>query len=194
MDIYFKKEIKYRFAGRELIFDVGNTLFSTYDIDRGTDMLIRTIDFDNPQKVLDIGCGYGPLGIMLASKYPTSEVIMIDRDLLAVKYTKSNIQKNQIDNATAFGSIGIEQVEDQQFDLIVSNIPAKIGDEAITKEFILKPYQLLVDGGEMWVVVVTALNRLIPKIGRKYELNVKEVKKRKGYTVYRIRKPMTVKL
>ncbi len=194
MDIYFKKTIKYKFAGKEFVFDVGNTLFSTYDIDRGTDMLIRTIDFDNPQKVLDVGCGYGPLGIMLASKYLTSEVIMIDRDLLAVKYTKSNIQKNQIDNATTFGSIGIEQVEDQQFDLIVSNIPAKIGDEAITKEFVLKPYQLLVDGGEMWVVVVTALNRLIPKIGRKYELNVKEVKKRKGYTIYRIRKPMTVKL
>jgi len=94
----------------------------------------------------------------------------------------------------ALGSIGVEQVRDQRFDLIVSNIPAKIGDEAIANEFILEPYQLLVEGGEIWIVVVSGLNRLIPKIGRKRELDVKEIKKRKGHTVYRIRKSSTPKL
>lgn len=190
MDIYFKKEIQYQFVGRELEFDVGNTLFSTYEIDHGTDILVRAIDFANPLNILDIGCGYGPLGIMLASKFPSSEITMVDRDLLAVRYAEINIKKNQITNAKALGSIGIEQVIDRSFDLIVSNIPAKIGDEAIANEFILEPYKLLIVGGEIWVVVVSGLNRLIPKIGRKHELEVKEMKKRKGHTVYRIRKPI----
>jgi len=113
---------------------------------------------------------------------------MVDRDLLAVRYTQGNIEKNHLTNAQALGSVGIEQIGDKTFDLIVSNIPAKIGDEAITQEFILSPYKHLNPGGELWVVVVNALNHLLPKIGTKYQLNLKEVKKRHGHSVYRIRK------
>ena len=189
MDHYLKKEITYSFGKRELRFDVGNPLFSTFQIDRGTDMLLRAIDYSNPKTILDIGCGYGPIGIALASKYPQAQVTMVDRDLLAVRYTEHNIAKNKIDNARALGSIGIEQVGDATFDLIVSNIPAKIGDEAITREFVLDPYGHLTPGGELWVVVVSGLNRLVPKIGRQHQLNMKEIKKKSGHTVYRVRKP-----
>ena len=61
---------------------------------------------------------------------------MLDRDLLAVRYTNINIVKNNISNARALGSVGMEVVSNQTFDLIVSNIPAKIGDEAIAEDFI----------------------------------------------------------
>ncbi len=188
MDIYFKKEISYSHGGQTLIFDVGNTLFSTFDIDHGTDILIRAIDMSNPQTILDIGCGYGPIGIVLAKKYPASQVTMVDRDLLAVRYTQGNIEKNHLINAQVLGSVGIEQIGNKTFDLIVSNIPAKIGDDAITQEFILSPYKHLNPGGELWVVVVNALNHLLPKIGTKYQLILKEMKKRHGHSVYRVRK------
>lgn len=189
MDVYFKKEIIYPFAGRKFNFRVGNTLFSTFDIDHGTDILIRAITPSNPKSILDIGCGYGPLGIILAKNNPEAEVVMVDRDLLAVRYTRFNIEKNNISNAVALGSVGIEAVNNQTFDLIVSNIPAKLGDEAIAKEFILDPYGLLNPGGEYWLVVVSALNRLLPRVGKEHHLQMKEVRKRKGHTVYRIRKP-----
>ena len=196
MDIYFKKEITYSFEKDKFKFDVGNTLFSTFDLDHGTDVLLRAISLDNPKTILDIGCGYGPIGIVLAKKHPHAQVTMVDKDLLAVRYTKLNIEKNGIHNADVFGSIGMEQIKDEHsspsgrtFDLIVSNIPAKIGDAAIAQEFILTPYEHLISGGELWVVVVNALNRLIPKIGSQYQLNMKMVKKRSGYSVYRIRKP-----
>ncbi|MDD2822861.1 MAG: methyltransferase [Candidatus Daviesbacteria bacterium] len=189
MDIYFKKEITYSFNKENFTFNVGNTLFSTFDVDHGTDVLLRSINLHtSPKTILDLGCGYGPLGIVLAKKYPQAKVTMVDRDLLAVRYTKLNIEKNNIHNADVFGSVGMEQVTDTTFDLIVSNIPAKIGDEAITQEFILEPFKQLNPEGELWVVVVNALNRLIPKIGREHQLNVKEVKKRSGHTVYRIKK------
>lgn len=189
MDVYFKKEIVYPFKGQEFKFDVAETLFSTFDIDHGTDILIRSIIPNSPKNILDIGCGYGPLGIILAKTNPQAKVIMLDKDLLAVAYTKYNIPKNNITNAVAIGSLGTEEVKDKTFDLIVSNIPAKIGDKAIAEEFIVKPYSLLNPSGEYWIVVVSALNRLIPKVCAENKIKVSKIRKRSGHTVYKITKP-----
>ena len=191
MDVYFKKEIIYPFAGKKYAFDVGNTLFSTFDIDHGTDILIRAITPSNPKNILDIGCGYGPLGIILAKNNPQAEVIMVDRDLLAVRYANNNIVKNNITNATALGSLGMEAIRNKMFDLIVSNIPAKLGDEAIKQEFILDPYGQLNSNGDYWIVVVSALNRLIPRIAREHHFDMKEIRKRRGHTVYKIKKSVS---
>lgn len=190
MDVYFKKEIIYPFEGEKFRFDVGETLFSTFDIDHGTDMLLRSMSPEKvPLKILDLGCGYGPIGIVLGNKYPEAKVVMVDKDLLAVRYAQYNLQKNSVNNVTVLGSVGMEAISDQTFDLIVSNVPAKIGDEAITQEFILEPYQNLNLGGELWIVVVKSLNRLISKVARQNQLNLKEIKGRKGHTVYRLKHP-----
>lgn len=188
MDPYFKKEITYDFAREKFKFDVGETLFSTFALDHGTDVLLRSVITNNPKTILDLGCGYGPIGIILAKKHPQAEVILVDKDLLAVRFTQKNVLKNNIPNAKVIGSIGMEEVLDQNFDLIVSNIPAKIGDLAITQDFILAPVKQLNPGGELWVVVINALNRLIPKIARVNNLHLKEIKKRSGHTVYMIKK------
>jgi 16S rRNA (guanine1207-N2)-methyltransferase len=188
MDLYYKKEISYKFSGHMLRFNAGITLFSTFDIDHGTDVLLRHIDIKPPKSILDIGCGCGIIGICLAKKYPKASVTCVDRDLLAVKYTNDNVVKNELENCKAIGSIGMEAVGDEKFDLIVSNVPAKIGDEAITHDFILTPLEHLNPGGTLWIVVVTALNRLIPKVGRTYDLKMREVKKRTGHSVYCIQK------
>jgi 16S rRNA (guanine1207-N2)-methyltransferase len=188
MDSYFKKEIIYSYKGIKFVFDVGITLFSTFAIDHGTDMLVRHMILNNPKTILDIGCGYGPIGIILAKTNPKAQVTMLDADLLAVRYTNINIRKNDISNAIALGSVGMEQVLDKHFDLIVSNIPAKIGDEAITQEFIMTPYAHLNPGGELWIVVVSALNHLIPRIGPKHNLNMKLIRKSKGHSLYRFKR------
>lgn len=189
MDQYYKKDITYSFAGQTFTFAIANTLFSSFNLDHGTDILIRAITPSKPKSILDIGSGYGPLGIMLAKIHPQAEVMMVDRDLLAVRYSNINIAKNNITNATAQGGLGVETVKNKSFDLIVSNIPAKIGDGAITQEFILDPYEKLSPGGEYWIVVVSALNRLIPRVGKEHKLDMKEIRKRRGHTVYRIKKP-----
>lgn len=190
MDVYFKKEICYSFGEEKFIFNIANTLFSTFDLDHGTDILIRAITPSNPKSILDLGCGYGPLGIILAKNNPEAEVVMVDRDLLALRYTKYNIAKNNITNTVVLGSLGIEEVKEKTFDLIVSNIPAKIGDEAIAKEFIVDPYKLLNFNGEYWIVVVSALNRLIPSVCSRNNIKCKKIRKRKGHTVYKLKKPV----
>ena len=113
MDVYFKKEISYLFGKEEFKFDVAETLFSTFDIDHGTDILIRAITLSKPKSILDLGCGYGPLGIILAKNNPEAKVVMVDKDLLAVRYAKYNIAKNNITNAVVLGSLGVEEVKDK---------------------------------------------------------------------------------
>jgi 16S rRNA G1207 methylase RsmC len=85
----------------------------------------------------------------------------------------------------------MESVPDLPYDLIVSNIPAKLGDVGIEQEFFLTPYERLVPGGDYWFVVVSGLNHLIPRLGQRHNLNLKEIKKRAGHSVYRLHKPAT---
>lgn len=188
MDSYFKKQVEYTFANKRLVFNVAETLFSSFAIDHGTDILIRNITTSNPKTILDLGCGYGPIGIALASKFPHSQVVMLDKDLLAIRYSQLNIQENNIGNAEAIGSVGMEAVQGKTFDLIVSNIPAKIGHQAIIQEFILTSYKYLNPNGELWIVVVNALNHLIPRIEMLPNQRMQKAKKRKDHTVYKVRK------
>lgn len=186
VDVYYKKRIPYTCRGQTFAFDVAHTLFSSYQVDEGTDLFLRTIEPASPQTILDLGCGCGVIGIVLARWFPQARVILADRDLLAVRYARHNAALNQTTNVEVTGSVGFEHIPDLPFDLIVSNIPAKIGDEAIEREFLLDPLDHLRPGGDYWFVVVSGLNRLIPVLGRRHNLRLKEVKKRAGHTVYHI--------
>jgi 16S rRNA (guanine1207-N2)-methyltransferase len=191
MDPYFKKQITYKHNGHEFLFDIGHTLFSSFDVDQGTDIFLRFLAPSQPRTILDLGCGYGPIGIILARQYPDAQVIMADKDLLAVRYAQYNITHNAITNATVVGSVGLENVPDLPYDLIVSNIPAKVGDLAIEHEFLLAPYERLQPSGDYWFVIVSGLNHLIPRLGQRHQLRLKEVKKRAGHSVYHLHKPAT---
>jgi 16S rRNA G1207 methylase RsmC len=189
VDNYYKKRIAYTCKGERFSFDIAHTLFSSFEVDDGTDLLLRTLNVPPPDTILDLGCGAGVIGIVLNRFFPQTQVVMADKDLLAVRYARHNIALNGIERALVLGSVGLEHVPDIRFDLIVSNIPAKIGDLAIEQEFILAPLERLRPGGDYWFVTVSGLNRLIPGIGSRHGLRLKEVKKRSGYTVYHLRKP-----
>jgi 16S rRNA G1207 methylase RsmC len=188
-DVYFKKRIDYYCRGQSFAFDVAHTLFSSYQIDEGTDLFLRTIDVPAPRSIIDMGCGCGVIGIVLARLFPEARVMSLDRDLLAVRYTHHNAALNQTPNVTAIGSVGLECAPAEPVDLIVANIPAKIGDDAIEREFMLGPLERLRPGGNYWFVVVSGLNHLIPGLGTRHRLKLKQVKKRAGHAVYHLYKP-----
>ncbi|MFV9505115.1 MAG: class I SAM-dependent methyltransferase [Oscillochloridaceae bacterium umkhey_bin13] len=186
-DPYLKKRLAYSHRGQQLAFDVGHTLFSSFQVDDGSDLLLRTLEpAQPPTQILDLGCGVGVLGITLAKRWPSAQVLMADVNLLAVRYAQANCALNGVTNAQVQGSVGLEHVPPGPYDLIVSNIPAKIGDLAIEQEFVLGPLTCLAPGGEYWFVVVSGLNHLIPRLGPRHDLRLKEIKKRAGYTVYRL--------
>ena len=188
-DVYFKKRIDYFCRGESFKFDVAHTLFSSYQVDEGTDLFLRTIDVIAPRTILDMGTGCGVIAIALVRLFPAARVYALDRDLLAVRYARHNAELNATPNVSVLGSVGLEHAPAEPFDLIVSNIPAKIGDEAIEREFVLAPLERLRPGGDYWFVVVSGLNHLIPGIGTRRGLKLKQVKKRAGHAVYHLHKP-----
>lgn len=189
-DPYFKKRIPFTVDGERFEFDVSQLLFSSFQIDVGTALLLRALEpATTPRRVLDLGCGYGPLGVVLARRFPHAQVTLTDVDLLAVRYARRNCELNGVAaNTQVVGSVGLEAVPEGAYDLIVSNIPAKAGDAAIERDFVLAPRGRLAEGGEYWFVVVSGLNRLIPKLGRTHNLDLKQIRKRSGHSVYRLRR------
>ncbi|HEU4322548.1 MAG TPA: methyltransferase [Roseiflexaceae bacterium] len=189
-DIYFKKRLHYALHRQQFLFDTGELLFSTDEIDQGTQLLLRHVIDATPDAhaVLDIGCGYGVIGVVLARLHPEARVVLCDKDLLAVRYTRHNIALNGAANAEVFASIGVGGVPQQPYDLILSNIPGHIGDRAILADFVLGPLALLAPGGSYWVVVVTPLAALLERIRDEHQIPVEEIARRKAHVVYRIRK------
>lgn len=100
-DPYFKRRLTYHVAGYRLQFDTAALLSSAHEIDPGIDMLLKTLVpmlSQPPQTVLDLGCNYGNLGLALAKLFPTAQVTLMDKDLLALRYTRLNCVLNGIEN------------------------------------------------------------------------------------------------
>ena len=187
-DVYFKKRINYALLGQPFAFDVAELLFSSHEVDTGSQFLLRKLLATelNPRSILDLGCGYGVLGIVLASRFPDARVVLSDKDLLAVHYTEHNILLNGNTNARVFGSIGIDHLPPAEYDLIVSNIPGHIGDVAIEHDFLLRPLERLVRGGTYAFVVVNPLRELVEDVAQRHELALEMLGDRTAHAVYRI--------
>jgi len=136
-------------------------LFSAKGVDEGTALLLNELALLPPaSRVLDFGCGYGALGLALAALWPEAEVVLIDKDLLAVEACASNIDDNGLSNARAVLSPGFRDAPDGPYDLIVANLPAQAGNEALD-EILLDSWQRLTPGGSLVVVTVKGLRRYI---------------------------------
>src|SRR5580704_10525167 len=117
-------------AGQKLDFFSTWGLFSPKTIDEGTTLLASYMKIAPDATVLDLGCGYGPLGLAAARLAPHGSVHLVDKDFVAVAYAQKNIVHNNVPNARAYLSNGFDQVPgDIKFDVILSNVPAKIGHE-----------------------------------------------------------------
>ncbi len=140
-------------------------LFSARALDEGTALLLDELDALDPMpRVLDIGCGYGAIGLTLAARWPASRIDMVDTDIRAVEATSGNIQRNRLDNATVTLSDGIRELRQHAstYDLVVSNLPAQAGNDAID-QLLLDAYDALRNGGSLAVVAVNGLRRYLQR-------------------------------
>ncbi len=150
-DLYFKKMVELRHAGITLHLQVAQELFSSHQVDRGTRFLLRTlVDIPYGLKVLDLGCGYGPIGLALRAN-GAGEVHLVDRDALAVAYTRQNVALNRLDGVKVYGSLGYDDVPMRDFDLIAANLPGKAGPPVLAALLNDARYYLATGG---WVAIV----------------------------------------
>lgn len=187
VDAYFKKTVSYNYRGHNLQFNVSQALFSSQDIDIGTQRLLRTLTsekFNVFSKLLDLGCGYGPIGIALKTIYPQGIVHMVDRDALALDYSRKNAELNNLRDIKIYSSLGYDDIVETDFDLIVSNIPAKVGNPILSyilqdAKFYLKPE------GRVAVVVTDTIEQYVGKVlSSDPNINILFHKKWPGHSVF----------
>mgnify|MGYP000095648787 CR=1 FL=1 len=192
-DVYYKKTIDFYHSGRPgkhghtLHFHVAQDLFSSHQIDVGTARLLRSLTDTLPfAKILDLGCGYGPLGLTLKALYPESIVHAVDRDALAVEYTRQNAELNGLAGITAYGSLGYDDVREQDFDLIISNIPGKAG-ETVILSLLRDAVHFLKPGGLVAIVVVAPLAAIVAQALDDPGIEIVFQEARSGHAIFHYR-------
>ncbi|MDF1598065.1 MAG: methyltransferase [Acidimicrobiia bacterium] len=185
---HFKKFVTLRVGGTLLELAVAHDLFSSHAVDAGSKLLLRTlVTIDPPASILDVGCGYGPIGLALKATFPDARLEMIDRDALAVSFASANASRNEIEDTTAYGSLGYDSVgPHHRFDLIVANLPGKAGS-AVIEELLLGAGRVLRPGGKAAVVAVAALNDLVADVLENSRAEVLLREEARDYTVFHFR-------
>jgi len=143
----FETEIK----GISLQFHTDETVFSPGAVDRGTLAMLSTVEFTGEDKVLDLGCGYGVVGILAAKCIGSEKVTMLDIDEAAVDLARENARQNGVEGCRILQSDGFHQLEEKDFTLILSNPPYHV-DFSVPKHFIEKGFNRLTVGGRMVMV------------------------------------------
>jgi 16S rRNA G1207 methylase RsmC len=159
LEPHVKKTVTLSLGGHRLELRVAQDLFSSHEVDVGTRLLLRTLavpEHETRRLILDLGCGYGPIGLGLRAIGDGRMVQMVDRDALAVAFSRENAALNRLDDIEVYGSLGYADVQASGFDLIVSNIPAKAG-LPVVEHLLLAGADLLAPDGLVAIVAIAPL-------------------------------------
>lgn len=165
-------------------------VFSKSGVDFGSRLLIEHADIPPGSRVLDVGCGYGPIGLAIAATVPGVHVTLIDINERAVALARENARRNGIRNVTIEVSDLFEAVGGQTFDAVLTNPPIRAG-KAVVHRIFAESYDALVPGGVLWVVIQKKQGA--PSAAAKLEElfgggRVREAAREKGYRILRAEK------
>lgn len=161
MSHYFKNDenLKHNVESYDLTIDqtafrffTDDGVFSKSGLDFGTRFLLESLPIDDTiHNVLDMGCGYGPIGIYIAKKYPNMHVTMVDVNRRALDLVNQNIEANQVKNIKVIESDLFKAVTNT-YDLIITNPPIRAGKKVVFALY-EQAYQHLNALGQLAVVI-----------------------------------------
>lgn len=179
----------YSYDNHNLNLTTDTGVFSKGKIDFGSDLLVTTFLKANPpgptKNIIDVGCGYGPIGLMVAKVAPHHQVTMVDVNQRALALAKRNKQKNHIENVEIVESDGLTQVEDATFDFVLTNPPIRAG-KTVVHQILTDASSKLKQEGALYVVIQKKQG--MPSAKKKMQEvfeNVEVVEKSKGYYILR---------
>ncbi|MGL1891329.1 MAG: class I SAM-dependent methyltransferase [Spirochaetaceae bacterium] len=184
---YINKQVVLNYNKQQLNFNLSQALFSSFSIDAGTNMLLKTViketDLKGIKSLYDVGCGVGVIGLALKKSCPNiTEVVVQDRDSLAVEFTKVNAELNNIEDITFSVDLALKDVEDKKFDLLLSNIPAKAGEKVLI-DFLSRSGSFLTENGKCCVVIVASLAKFAESTLKNAGCEILHKEYNKQYTV-----------
>ena len=183
------KKKKYKFnatiLGLKLEFITASGIFSPREIDMGSYTLMLHMQLRARQRVLDLGCGYGAIGIVAAKLFRSSEIVLVDINERAVSCARGNIKTNGVTNAVAKQSFFFSGLKNELFDVILLNPPQTAGLDTCYK-LIEGSLDHLNSGGSLQMVVRRRKGgeRLSQKMEEVFG-NVEVIGKKAGYWVYK---------
>ena len=181
--------IKTVLRDQQLSFSTSWGIFSPREIDAGSKMLLDYVEVEPSMDCLDLGCGYGVLGITLAKLAADGSTKLLDKDYVAVEFANKNVALNNLTNCRASLSNGFSALkDDERFDIIVSNLPAKVGNELLDL-FMYDAMHHLKPGGRFYVVTITGLRKFVQRRFKDIFGNYKKHKQNNAYTVASATKP-----
>lgn len=175
-------ELRVELLGEKMTFLTDAGVFSKKMVDFGSQLLLKCLEVNQGETVLDVGCGYGPLGLSLVKAYGV-QATMVDINNRALDLARQNAERNKVE-ATIFQSNIYEQVEGQ-FDHVISNPPIRAGKQVV-HEIIEKSKDFLEIGGDLTIVIQkkqgapSAKSKMEDVFG-----NCEILKKDKGYYILR---------
>jgi len=180
------KTWKYQLRNKTYTFTSDIGVFSKNEVDFGSRLLIE--QFTEPNitgDILDLGCGYGPIGIAIAGSFPKRTVYMTDINERALHLAHKNILQNNIENTKLIESDRFENLNELQFAAILSNPPIRAGKKIVHAMF-EESGKALRKGGELWIVIQKKQGAPSAKEKLAQIFNQVEVVKRsKGYYILR---------
>lgn len=183
------KEWSAELRGKTLRFKTDAGVFSKGEVDFGSRLLAEVFVLPETEGlILDVGCGYGPIGLSIAASFPERSVHMIDVNERALALAAHNAKQNGISNAEIYPSDALSDVTAEGFAAILTNPPIRAGKETVFK-FYEGAFSKLKVGGELWIVIQkkqgapSTIDCLTELFG-----NVETVVKKKGYYILRVEK------
>ena len=154
-----KKRIKYTIQNKKFEFITDNGVFSKSKVDFGTDLMLNEFLKKNRGlevekiKILDIGCGYGVVSVVLKSFYPEISITLSDVNERASELSEENLKKYDINDYHIIKSDAFEKIT-EKFNVILSNPPIRAGKDIIFKIY-SEAYEHLNENGEFYCVIQT---------------------------------------
>lgn len=144
-------ELRFLYRGAILTFEVDRGVFASHGLDPGTALLIEALDLAPTSSVLDLGCGWGAVGVAAAKAAPRGRIVLTDINRRAVHLAHSNLRRNKISNAEVRIGALFEPVAGERFDVIATNPPYHVGRPSILDLLVRAPDHLA-PGGRLLLV------------------------------------------
>lgn len=172
---------------KQFKFKTDSGVFSRDNLDFGTRVMLEALDLDTLPEgdVLDLGAGYGPVGVIMGTELPERQIYGVDISERAIGLAKQNADTNRVENVHFNVSNAYGSIEKRDFAVILTNPPVRAGKETV-HHFITEAIHYLKSGGEIYVVLQKKQGA--PSAMKKMEEvygNVEEIERRKGYWILR---------